>query len=123
MPKAPKTVFDRVQKLGLELPDVEVGTTWGAPALKVGGKMFACIPSNKSAEPDSLAVRMSFLERDLRLRAEPDAYYLKPHYEGYPCVLVRVKQLKDAALRDLLETGYAFVRSSGAKARKSGRRA
>src|SRR5689334_24414859 len=115
MPRAPKTVFDRAQKLARPFPDVEVGTSWGTPSLKVAGKMFACIPSNKSAEPDSLVVRLSFLDRDLRLRSEPDAYYLKPHYEGYPCVLVRAKRLTDAALKEVLETGYEFVRSTGTK--------
>src|SRR5689334_13778874 len=112
MPRAAKTVFERAQKLGLHLPGVEVGTSWGTPSLKVDGKMFACIPSHKSAEPDSLAVRLSFLDRDLRLRSEPDAYYLKPHYEGYPCVLVRVKRLTDEALKEVLETGYEFVKST-----------
>lgn len=104
--------FDRVKRIGLQLPDVEEGTAYGAPALKVKGKMFACIPTNRSAEPDSLVVRLPFLERDLRLTYKPTVYYLKPHYEGYPCVLARVKLLKDADLKELLETGRQYVRSS-----------
>ena len=106
---AQRSVFDRVRKIGLELPDVEEGTSYGAPALKVGGKMFVCVPSHKSAEPDSIAARVSFLERDLRMSAEPSVYYLKPHYEGYEVVLVRVKLLSDASLRELLETAREFV--------------
>ena len=108
-----RLVFDRIRKLGLKLPGVEEGTAYGSPALMVGGKMFACIPTNKQAEPDSLVVRMSFLERDLRINAEPDVYYVKPHYEGYPCALARVKQLDDEALMELLEVGAQFVRSTG----------
>jgi hypothetical protein len=109
--------FDRVRRLGVALSDVEEGTSFGAPALKTKGRMFACIPTHTSAEPDSIAVRMSFTERDLRLAAEPDIYYLKPHYEGYPCVLARVKLMDDDSLSDLLETGWLFVRSTTRKTR------
>jgi hypothetical protein len=104
------------------MPDVEEGTSFGAPALMVGGTMFVCIPTNKSAEPGSIVVRMSFLERDLRLRAEPAAYYVKPHYEGYPCVLARVQSLNDEALAELLETGWQFIRSKRTAKRSTKRR-
>ncbi len=107
-----KDFFDRVRRLGLRLPDVEEATSWGVPALKVRGKMFACIPTNKQAEPESVVFRLSFTERDLRLDAEPDHYYLKPHYVNYPCVLVRVKRLSDAALKELLETSWRFVQTT-----------
>ncbi len=104
--------FDRVRRLGLTLDGVEEGTSYGSPALKVRGKMFACIATDKSAEPDTLAVRVSFLERDLRLQAEPDVYYLKPHYVNHPCVLARLGTISDDALRELLETGWRFGRSA-----------
>jgi hypothetical protein len=41
--------FKTVEAIGRTLPDVEVTTTWGQPTLKVHGKMFVCIASNKSA--------------------------------------------------------------------------
>ena len=100
--------FARVRRLGIKLEGVEEGTSYGSPALKVRGKMFACIAVDKSAEPDTLAVRMSFFERDLRVQTEPDVYYLKPHYVNYPCVLARLTRISDGALRELLETGWRF---------------
>ena len=121
-PSAPRTAkdhFARVRRLGLELADVEEATSWGSPALKVRGKMFACVPTNKQAEPESVVFRLSFVERDLRLDAEPDHYYLKPHYVNYPCVLARVKRLSDAALKELLETSWRFVQTTG-RASKAG---
>jgi hypothetical protein len=108
----PERTFDRARRLTNDLADVEVGTTYGTQALKVGGKMFACIPSHRSAEPNSLAIRMSFLERDLRLKAEPDVYYLPPHYVNYPVVLCRVGRIDDDGLRELLEVGWTFMRST-----------
>lgn len=105
-------VFDRVRRVGLTLPNVTEGTAYGSPALQVGGTMFVCIPTNKAAEPDSLVVRLSFTERDLRLAVEPQIYYLKPHYVNYACVLARVPLLDDDALKELLETSWHFVRST-----------
>ena len=54
--------FDTVKKLGLALPDVVSGTAYGSPALKLGGRLLACVPANKSAEANSLVVRLD-LER------------------------------------------------------------
>jgi hypothetical protein len=113
-----KTAFDRVRKLGLELDGAEEGTAYGSPALKVGGQTFVGIPTNKAAEPDSIVARLSFTERDLRLRAEPEIYYLKPHYEGYSCVLARVKLMTDDALAELLESAWQFMRTAKRKTRR-----
>lgn len=120
-PRAAKsTSFSRVEKYGVRLPGVEVSTYFGTPALKLDGQMIACMASHKSAEPNTLVVRVDFLERDLRIANEPDVYYVKPHYVNYPCVLTRLSQVSDAALRDLLESGYRFVakkKTSRARAR------
>jgi hypothetical protein len=112
--------FDRVKKLGVKLPDVIVDKYFGMPALKSDGHMLACMASHKSAEPNTLVVRIDFFERDLRVANEPDIYYLKPHYVGYPCVLARLALITDAALRDLLESGWGFIKKKKA-ARKRGR--
>jgi hypothetical protein len=127
-----KITFETVRRAGLTLPDVEEGTSYGSPALMVHGKMFACVPSHKSAEPDSLVVRMDFEQRDELLAADPKTYYVKEHYEGYPCVLVRLARLRPDALKDLLLTGRRFVtattqpgwaaRKRKAAGRKRGRR-
>src|SRR5262245_58219952 len=69
-----------VKKIGLALPDVEAGTSWGSPALKVRDTMFACVPTNKAAEKRSIVVRLDVAQRDELLAAEPDVYYLKEHY-------------------------------------------
>jgi hypothetical protein len=104
-----KITFDTVRELGLALPGVEAATSWGAPALKVRKKMFACTPTHRSAEPDSLVVRIDFDLRDRLITAAPQTYYLKPHYVNYPCVLVRFKHISRADLRELLETSWRYV--------------
>jgi hypothetical protein len=67
----PRNSFKAVESIGRTLPDVEVTTTYGQPALKVRGKMFVCIASHKSAEPNTLVVMMDFADRDARRRGRP----------------------------------------------------
>ena len=104
-----------VRELGLALPDVEAGTAYGSPALKVRGKMFACIAIHRSAEPDSLVIRVPFDQRDDLIAADPKTYYVTDHYVNYPCVLVRLTRVHPDALRDLLLMAWRFVSTSGTR--------
>lgn len=42
--------------------------------------MVACIPSHRSAGPDSLVIRLDFGDRGELVAAAPDAYNLPDHY-------------------------------------------
>jgi hypothetical protein len=106
---APGYTFKTIASIGRTLPDVELTTTWGKPTLKVRGKMFVCIASHKSAEPNTLVVMMDFAARDALIADDPGIYYLKDHYVGYPCVLVRLSRVRADALRDLVIGAHRFV--------------
>ncbi|HEY7306815.1 MAG TPA: MmcQ/YjbR family DNA-binding protein [Bryobacteraceae bacterium] len=101
--------FENVEEIARTLPGVEVSTAWGQPALKVRGKMFACLASHKSAEPNTLVLRMDFAHRDALIDEEPGTYYLKEHYVGYPCVLVRLSRVPPDALRELVTDAHRYV--------------
>jgi len=117
--KKPLT-FDDVRRLAEALEDVEIGTTYGTPALKVRGKVFACIATNRSAEPGTLVVVVGFEERDRLLEADPATYYLKDHYRSSPSILVRLARVHRDALRDLLRMAWTFVART-ARRRRTGR--
>lgn len=115
-----RSTFKLVESIGRTLPDVEVTTTWGQPTLKVGGKMFVCMAAHKSAEPDTLVVMMDFADRDALVEEDPDTYYLKEHYVGYPCVLVRLTRVHPDALRDLVAGAHRYV-SDRSRKKSAGR--
>ena len=127
MPRT-KIDFDTVRNIGLALPGVEESTAYGFPALKVHGKLLACVPANRSAEPASLVVRVDFDDRAELLAEAPDVYYLTEHYVGYSAILVRLARVNSDMLRDLLGMAHKFVtgkvasRSSQRKRRKPGPR-
>jgi len=107
--------FDTVQKIGLALPGVEASTAYGAPALKVRGKLMACVPTHRSAEPNSLVLRVGFDDRAELLAAAPDVYYVTDHYLGYNAVLVRLSRVTPDVLRDLLSMAHKFVTALDAR--------
>ncbi len=113
MPKR-KVTFDTVREIGLALPDVEAGTMYGSPALKVRGKLLTCLAVHKSAEPESLAVRIDFDQRAGLLAEGPETYYLTDHYRNHPVVLVRLSRIRVDHLRDLLGAAWRFVTSRAA---------
>lgn len=107
--------FDTVRKIGLALPNVEASTAWGAPALKIHGKLMACVPTHHSAEPGSLMVRVGFDDRAELLAAAPDVYYVTDHYLAYSAVLVRLSRVTPDVLRDLLGMAHKFVTAHAAR--------
>ena len=113
--------FKTVESIGRKLPEVEVTTTWGKPALKIDGKMFVCIASHKSAEPNTLVARMDIADRDALIEDDPDTYYLQEHYVDYPCVLVRLSRVRADALRDIVTGAYRYVNAMKSTSKRSRR--
>ena len=101
--------FENVRKIGLALPGVEEGTSYGLPALRVKGDLLACIATNKAAEPNTLVARVGFEQREELLKQDPETYYLKSHYENYPAVLARLSRMDANKLRTLLELAWRFA--------------
>jgi len=100
---------------GLALPGVEESTAYGSPALKVHGKLLACVPAHRSAEPGSLVVRVGLDDRAELLAADPDVYYVTDHYLNYTAVLVRLSRVTPDVLRDLLGMAHKFVTADAAR--------
>jgi hypothetical protein len=117
-----KITFDTVRAIGRALPDVEEGTMYGTPALKVRGSWFVVVPTHKSAEPNSLAFRVDVAQREELIAAEPEIYYVKEHYVSYPVVLVRLSRVHPDALADLVTAAWRLA-SAVDKRRRSRRTA
>ena len=115
-----KIDFDVVREIAMALPDVEASTIHGAPSLKVRGRLLTCPALHRSAEPDTLAVRIGLDKRAELMAAEPRVYYVTDHYVNSPTVLVRLSQVHRDALRDLLGIAWRLV---SAKTKRGGAKA
>ncbi|MGB0036258.1 MAG: MmcQ/YjbR family DNA-binding protein [Candidatus Acidiferrales bacterium] len=102
MKRPSKITYETVRQIGLALPNVEEGTSYGTPALKVKGKLFARLRE----DPDSLVIKMPFDQREELMAGDPETYYITDHYREYPYMLVRLSKVRVDALRELLQIAY-----------------
>jgi len=101
--------FETVRDIALSLPEVVDGTSYGAPAVKLRGKLLACVPVNKSAEGNCAVVRIDLGRRAELLQQFPDIYYITDHYAPHPTVLVRLSRITRGDLKKLLQEAWQFV--------------
>jgi hypothetical protein len=90
--------FDDVRAVGLAMPGVEDGTSYGTPALKIKGKLLVRLREDL----DSIVLPMPFEAREALMAEDPETYYITDHYREYEYVLVRLARLQTEQLRDLL---------------------
>jgi hypothetical protein len=114
--------YATVRELALELPDVVDSTRLRGAAYKARGKLLACKAVHRSAEPETLLVRVGAADRDRLIGAEPDRFYLTPHYLAYESVLVRLASIDRKGLQAVLQLGWKFVTAKSASARAAPRR-
>jgi hypothetical protein len=114
--------FDAVREIGLALADVADGTAYGAPALKLRGTLLACIPTNKSAEANSLVLRIDLERRAQLLRQHPEIFYVTDHYIPHPTVLVRLSRITRTHLTQLLREARTFASANPTKTTRPKRR-
>lgn len=107
--RASGATFDTVREIAQTLPGAEESTSYGTPAFKVKGKLFA----RQHQDGESLVIGVDFDEREEMMSTSPEKFYLTDHYLNYPWLLVRMANVNIDELRDLL-TG-AWRRVSGKK--------
>jgi hypothetical protein len=97
--------FDTVRQFALELPEVVESTSYGTPAFKVRKKLLARLKE----DGETLAIMIEFGDREFRLGSQPDVFYITPHYDGYPMILVRLAKVHPNDLRDLVHGAWRMV--------------
>ena len=93
-----------VVEMGKRLPEVEESTWAGTPSLKVRKKSFV-----RLKEDDVIVVFMDLDEKDIVLRSDPDVFFTTPHYDGYPALLVRLSEIADDELEEVLTESWRRV--------------
>ena len=105
MPKRTPLNLQIVRRLFLALPGVEEGPCYGTPGFRVRGKFLA----RMKEDGETLVVKCGDDERDFRMEADPETFFITDHYRGYPAVLARLPRLSRKQLRDVLTMSWSFV--------------
>jgi hypothetical protein len=86
-----------------KLPEVERGTHFGKPALKVAGKGFTGYRGG-----DDISLAMPLEQKEMLLAVAPEIYYETDHYRGWPWVLIRMSAISDEELEQRLTDAWKF---------------
>ena len=105
--------WPEIVAIGTRFPDVEEGTCFGTPALRVKGK-FMC---RLRTDPDALVVRViDRADAEALLLGRPDVFFSTPHYDGHAYVLVRLDVVQRDELAELLEDAWRLRASKRTQA-------
>jgi hypothetical protein len=98
----PPITFDTVREIARELPGAVESTSYGTPAFKVGKCLFA----RQHDERDLLVVKIDPAQRSMRMKVDPETFFITDHYLNYPYMLVRFSKVRRDDLRELLEGAW-----------------
>jgi hypothetical protein len=94
--------WEDVARAGLVLPEVEEATSYGTPALRLRGKLLVRLRD----DGETLALRVDPEERLALVHEQPEIFYVTPHYQDYPFVLVRLAVVDREELEELLAEAW-----------------
>jgi hypothetical protein len=110
--------FDDIRRIALGWPEVEDGTSYGTPALKVRKKMLVRVKE----DGDTLVMPgVPPEERDMLVERQPKLFFFTDHYRDHPMVLIRLSKAKRGAVEPLLWRQWQTLASQAARKAFAGR--
>ena len=100
--------WDEAVAFALALPDTELGSSYGKPAVKVASNGRAFLFPSHEADT-SFGVAMDLDSIELLKSTEPATYWQTPHYQGWEGVLVRYQGKDEERVRDVIARARDFV--------------
>jgi len=113
--------WDDVRRIATALPDVIEGTTYGAMAWKIGGKLMAWerplrgrdlteLGLDEQTEPvlgtavEDEPTKLALIDEDA------DVFFTTEHFTGYAAILVRLERIAVPRLDELIDAAW-FARA------------
>ena len=94
--------FEEAVAYALTLPDTELSTSYGKPAVKVKSNGRAFLYTGHEHESSfGIAIDLDTLE--ILKETDPDTFFQTPHYEGWPAVLIRFGSKDPERVRAMIE--------------------
>ena len=86
----------------LTLPDTELSTSYGKPAVKVASNGRAFLYTGHEAT-SSFGIAIDLDSVEILKETDPDTFWQTPHYEGWPAVLIRYDSKDPERVRAMIE--------------------
>ena len=100
--------FDEAIAFALTLPDIERGTSYSKPAVKVAsnGRAFL-FPSHEADTSFGVAIDLDTIE--LLKETDPETFWQSPHYVGWEGVLIRYDSKDEDRVREVIARSREWV--------------
>jgi hypothetical protein len=92
--------FDDVVRLSRDLPGIELGTSFGTPALRVRRRFMCRLREDKET---LVLAPIDEIQQRFLMETQPEVFYKTPHYEGHHSILIHLSRVSEADLSQLLE--------------------
>lgn len=102
----PLRSWDEAAAFALSLPETELSTSYGKPAVKVNGRAFLYTGSE---ETTSFAIAMDLDTIEMLKETDPATFWQSRHYEGWPALLVRFDSADPERVRTMIERSHAWT--------------
>lgn len=96
----PLSTWDEAVAFALSLPDTELSTSYGKPAVKVNGRAFL-YTGHEDGTSFGVAIDLHTIE--MLKDTDPDTFWQSKHYEGWPAVLIRYDSPDPERVRATIE--------------------
>lgn len=100
--------WDEAVSFALSLPDTELSTSYGKPAVKAlsNGRVFLF----RSHEPDtSFGVAIDLDSIEILKETDPQTFWQTPHYVGWEGVLIRYDTTDPERVRDVITQSREWI--------------
>ena len=100
--------WEEVVAFALTLPDTELSTSYGKPAVKVKSNGRAFLFTSHEADT-SFGIAIDLDEVEMLKATDPDSFWQTPHYEGWPGILIRYDSKDQERVREVIERSRDWV--------------
>ena len=94
--------WDEAVAFALTLPDTELGTSYGKPAVKVASNGRAFLYTGHE-DQTSFGIAIDLDTVEILKETDPDTFWQTPHYEGWPAVLIRYGSADQDRVKAMIE--------------------
>lgn len=97
---------ETVRELATNMPGVTERLCYGTPGFYVKKKLFA----RMLEDGETVVIKIEQDERAVRVRTEPKKFFFTDHYRNHPMMIVRLVEVDQDELKELLEVAYQHAR-------------
>ncbi|MBS0233842.1 MAG: MmcQ/YjbR family DNA-binding protein [Proteobacteria bacterium] len=101
--------WNSIVSYAIRLPGAELSSHYGKPAVKVDGRAML----GTAREEGSFVLHIDLDTKQILLETDPKTFWQTPHYEGWPCLLVRYDSADPERVLTMVQRSWEWAKNLG----------